>query len=103
MVSSRANAPHILAIGNIGDTVGQRMLTHKPVQEAPVAALVIVGQLQSNKELASAAFNARVVPNVPYAHPEVGWVGVTEDRQGAGHQSQKRPVPLDNVMPRDRQ
>jgi pyruvate/2-oxoglutarate dehydrogenase complex dihydrolipoamide dehydrogenase (E3) component len=44
-----------------------------------VAAEVIAGELQGNKELAAAAFNARVIPSVAYTDPEVAWVGLTED------------------------
>jgi pyruvate/2-oxoglutarate dehydrogenase complex dihydrolipoamide dehydrogenase (E3) component len=40
------------------------MLAHKAVHEAHVAAEVIAGELQGNKELAAAAFNARVIPSV---------------------------------------
>jgi hypothetical protein len=72
----RTNAPHIFAIGDI---VGQPMLAHKAVHEAHVAAEVIAGELQGNKELAAAAFNARVIPSVAYTDPEVAWVGLTED------------------------
>ena len=32
---------------------------------------VIAGELQGNKELASAACNARVIPSVAYTDPEV--------------------------------
>jgi len=39
--------------------------------------------LQGNKELASAAFNARVIPSVAYTDPEVAWVGLTEDQAKA--------------------
>ena len=35
------------------------------------------------KELASAAFNARVIPSVAYTDPEVAWVGLTEDQAKA--------------------
>jgi pyruvate/2-oxoglutarate dehydrogenase complex dihydrolipoamide dehydrogenase (E3) component len=72
----RTNVPHIFAIGDI---VGQPMLAHKAVHEAHVAAEVIAGELQGNKELAAAAFNARVIPSVAYTDPEVAWVGLTED------------------------
>ena len=68
---------------SIGDIVGQPMLAHKAVHEAHVAAEVIAGELQGNKELASAAFNARVIPNVAYTDPEVAWVGLTEDQAKA--------------------
>jgi hypothetical protein len=53
------------------------------VHEAHVAAEVIAGELQGNKELASAAFNARVIPSVAYTDPEVAWVGLTEDQAKA--------------------
>jgi dihydrolipoamide dehydrogenase len=59
------------------------MLAHKAVHEAHVAAEVIAGELQGNKELASAAFNARVIPSVAYTDPEVAWVGLTEDQAKA--------------------
>ncbi len=55
------------------------MLAHKAAHEAHVAAEVIAGELQGNKELASPAFNARVIPSVAYTDPEVAWVGLTED------------------------
>jgi pyruvate/2-oxoglutarate dehydrogenase complex dihydrolipoamide dehydrogenase (E3) component len=91
-IQMRTNVPHIFAIGDI---VGQPMLAHKAVHEAHVAAEVIAGELQGNKELASAAFNARVIPSVAYTDPEVAWVGLTEDQaKAAGHQGQEGPVPL---------
>ena len=76
-IQMRTNVPHIFAIGDI---VGQPMLAHKAVHEAHVAAEVIAGELQGNKELASAAFNARVIPSVAYTDPEVAWVGLTEEQ-----------------------
>jgi dihydrolipoamide dehydrogenase len=76
-IQMRTNVSHIFAIGDI---VGQPMLAHKAVHEAHVAAEVIAGELQGNKELASSAFNARVIPNVAYTDPEVAWVGLTEDQ-----------------------
>ena len=76
----RTNVPHIFAIGDI---VGQPMLAHKAVHEGHVAAEVIAGELQGNKELASAAFNARVIPSVAYTDPEVAWVGLTKDQAKA--------------------
>ena len=79
-VQMRTNVPHIFAIGDI---VGQPMLAHKAVHEAHVAAEVIAGELQGNKEWASAAFNARVIPSVAYTDPEVAWVGLTEDQAKA--------------------
>jgi len=79
-VQMRTNVPHIFAIGDI---VGQPMLAHKAVHEAHVAAEVIAGEQQANKELASAAFNARAVPSVAYTDPEVAWAGLTEDQAKA--------------------
>jgi len=79
-IQMRTNVPHIFAIGDI---VGQPMLAHKAVHEAHVAAEVIAGELQGIKELASAAFNARVIPSVAYTDPEVAWVGLTEDQAKA--------------------
>ncbi len=79
-IQMRTNISHIFAIG---DVVGQPMLAHKAVHEAHVAAEVIAGELQGNKELASAAFNARVIPSVAYTDPEVAWVGLTEDQAKA--------------------
>ena len=79
-IQMRTNVPHIFAIGDI---VGQPMLAHKAVHEGHVAAEVIAGELQGNRELASAAFNARVIPSVAYTDPEVAWVGLTEDQAKA--------------------
>ena len=79
-IQMRTNVPHIFAIGDI---IGQPMLAHKAVHEGHVAAEVIAGEIQGNKELASAAFNARVIPNVAYTDPEVAWVGLTEDEAKA--------------------
>ena len=79
-IQMRTNVPHIFAIGDI---VGQPMLAHKAVHEAHVAAEVIAGELQGNKELAAVAFNARVIPSVAYTDPEVAWVGLTEDQAKA--------------------
>ncbi len=79
-IQMRTNVPHIFAIGDI---VGQPMLAHKAVHEAHEAAEVIAGELQGNKELAAASFNARVIPSVAYTDPEVAWVGLTEDQAKA--------------------
>ena len=79
-IQMRTNVPHIFAVGDI---VGQPMLEHKAVHEAHVAAEVIAGEQMGDKELASAAFNARVIPSVAYTDPEVAWVGLTEDQAKA--------------------
>ena len=65
----RTNVPNIFAIGDI---VGNPMLAHKGVHEGHVAAEVAAGQ--------KTAFDATVIPSVAYTHPEVAWVGVTEDQ-----------------------
>ena len=51
------------------------MLAHMAVHEAHVAAEVIAGEPQDNKELASAAFNDRVRPSFAYTDPRShsGW------------------------------
>ena len=59
------------------------MLAHKALREAHVAAEVIAGELQGNKELAASAFNARVIPSVAYTDPEVAWVGLAQDQAKA--------------------
>ena len=65
----RTNVPNIFAIGDI---VGNPMLAHKGVHEGHVAAEVAAGQ--------KSAFEAKVIPSVAYTHPEVAWVGYTEDQ-----------------------
>ena len=73
----RTSVPNIFAIG---DVVGNPMLAHKAVHEAHVAAEVAAGELLGNTELARAAFDAQIIPGVAYTHPEVAWVGYTEDQ-----------------------
>ena len=65
----RTSAPHIFAIG---DVVGNPMLAHKAVHEAHVAAEVAAGH--------KSGFDASVIPGVAYTHPEVAWVGLTQDQ-----------------------
>jgi dihydrolipoamide dehydrogenase len=66
----------------------------KAVHEAHVAAEMIAGKQQGKKELATAAFNARVIPSVPHTHPAVAWVGLTEDQAKArGIKVKKGPFP----------
>ncbi|MCQ8897132.1 dihydrolipoyl dehydrogenase [Limnobacter humi] len=65
----RTNVPHIFAIGDI---VGQPMLAHKAVHEGHVAAEAAAGE--------KSFFDARVIPSVAYTHPEVAWVGLTEEQ-----------------------
>ena len=65
----RTNVPNIFAIGDI---VGNPMLAHKGVHEGHVAAEVAAGH--------KTAFDATVIPSVAYTHPEVAWVGISEDQ-----------------------
>ena len=65
----RTNVPNIFAIGDI---VGNPMLAHKGVHEGHVAAEVAAGH--------KTAFDAQVIPSVAYTHPEVAWVGTTEEQ-----------------------
>ncbi len=65
----RTNLAHIFAIGDVN---GNPMLAHKAVHEAHVAAEVAAGE--------KSAFDATVIPSVAYTHPEVAWVGYTEDQ-----------------------
>ena len=65
----RTNVAHIFAIGDI---VGQPMLAHKATHEGKVAAEVIAGH--------KVHFDARAIPSVAYTHPEVAWMGVTEEQ-----------------------
>jgi pyruvate/2-oxoglutarate dehydrogenase complex dihydrolipoamide dehydrogenase (E3) component len=100
-IQMRTNVPHIFAIGDI---VGQPMLAHKAVHEAHVAAEVIAGEQKGDKELSSAAFNARVIPSVAYTDPEVAWVGLTEDQAKAeGIKVKKGHFPWTRFGPRHRQ
>ena len=73
----RSNVPNIFAIGDI---VGNPMLAHKGTHEGHVAAEVAAGELQGKEALARAAFDAQVIPSVAYTHPEVAWVGITEEQ-----------------------
>ncbi len=62
------NVPHIFAIGDIA---GMPMLAHKAVHQAHVAAESAAG-LDSHHD-------ASLIPGVAYTHPEVAWVGLSED------------------------
>ena len=60
--------PHIFAIGDI---VGMPMLAHKAVHQAHVAAESAAGL--------EASHDASLIPGVAYTHPEIAWVGLSED------------------------
>ena len=89
-IQMRTNVPHIFAIGDI---VGQPCWRTRRCMRRMWQPEVIAGELQGNKELASAAFNARVIPSVAY-RPRSGLGG--PDRrpgQAAGHQGQEGLFP----------
>jgi dihydrolipoamide dehydrogenase len=64
----RTSVEHIFAIG---DVAGQPMLAHKAMREGKVAAEVAAGQ--------KTVFDNRAIPAVVFTHPEVAWVGLTEE------------------------
>ena len=76
----RTNVPSLFAIG---DLVGQPMLAHKAVHEGHVAAEAIAGELLGDTKLATASFDAQVIPSVAYTDPEIAWVGLTEEQAKA--------------------
>lgn len=87
----RTNVPHIFAIGDI---IGQPMLAHKAVHEAHVAAEVATGELKNDSDLARSSFDATIIPGVAYTHPEVAWVGMTEDQaKREGHEIETAKFP----------
>jgi len=63
------NVPGVYAIG---DVVRGPMLAHKGSEEGVMAAELIAGEHGS--------VNYDVMPNVIYTHPEVAWVGKTEEQ-----------------------
>jgi len=67
--SCETNVPGIYAIG---DVVRGPMLAHKGSEEGVMVAEIIAGEVSS--------LNYDVMPNVIYTHPEVAWVGKTEEQ-----------------------
>ena len=67
--SCETNVPGIYAIG---DVVRGPMLAHKGSEEGVMVAELIAGEVSS--------MNYDVMPNVIYTHPEVAWVGKTEEQ-----------------------
>lgn len=64
----RTNTPGVYAIGDI---VRGPMLAHKAMEEGAMVAEIIAGH---HTEL-----NYDAIPSVVYTHPEVAWVGLTEE------------------------
>ncbi|MBX2823575.1 MAG: dihydrolipoyl dehydrogenase [Gammaproteobacteria bacterium] len=65
----QTNIPGVYAIG---DVVRGPMLAHKGSEEGVMVAELIAGQ--------SGHVNYDVMPNVIYTHPEIAWVGKTEEQ-----------------------
>ncbi len=63
------NVPNVYAIGDI---VRGPMLAHKGSEEGVMVAELIAGE--------DSSVNYDVMPNVIYTHPEVAWVGKTEEQ-----------------------
>lgn len=77
------NVPGVYAIG---DVVRGPMLAHKGSEEGVMVAEIIAGE--------QAAVNYDVMPNVIYTHPEVAWVGKTEEtlkNEGVDYQAGSFP------------
>ena len=62
------NLPGVYAIG---DAVRGPMLAHKGSEEGVMVAEIIVGE--------KASVNYETIPSVIYTHPEISWVGKTEE------------------------
>ncbi|MDP1652425.1 MAG: dihydrolipoyl dehydrogenase [Rhodocyclaceae bacterium] len=69
-VNSRmaTSVPHIFAVGDIA---GMPMLAHKAVHQAHVAAESAAGL--------DCHHDDSLIPGVAYTHPEIAWVGLSED------------------------
>mgnify|MGYP000718716928 CR=1 FL=1 len=71
----------------IGDVVRGPMLAHKATQEAEIVAQIIAGKY--------ASVNYDAIPNVIYTHPELAWVGKTEQElKEAGIEFKKGVCPM---------
>ena len=66
------DAPGVYAVG---DVVRGPMLAHKGMEEGIMVAERIAGQMP--------AVNYDLVPSVVYTHPEIAWVGMTEEEAKA--------------------
>jgi len=80
--SCETNVPGIYAIG---DVVRGPMLAHKGSEEGVMVAELIAGKVSS--------LNYDVMPNVIYTHPEVAWVGKTEEQLKADGAPVVEPKP----------
>jgi len=64
-------ATSVPSIRAIGDVIAGPMLAHKAEEEGIAAAELIAGK--------AGHVNYSAIPSVVYTHPEVAWVGVTEE------------------------
>ena len=64
----KTTVEHIYAIG---DVTGDPMLAHRAAHQGKVAAEVASGE--------KSAFTPLGIPSVAYTHPEIAWVGLTEN------------------------
>ena len=74
----RTDVPGVFAIG---DVVRGPMLAHKGSEEGVMVAELIAGQ--------PAQVNYDLVPSVIYTHPEIAWVGKTEEEVKSGAEEYK--------------
>lgn len=80
----QTQVPHIYAIG---DVVGNPMLAHKAMKEGLIAAEVIAGKASEMDVVA--------IPSVIYTHPELAWVGLTEqEAKDKGYEVKTGVFPL---------
>ncbi|MBE7459532.1 MAG: dihydrolipoyl dehydrogenase [Zoogloeaceae bacterium] len=80
----RSNLPNVWAVG---DVVRGPMLAHKSMEEGVMVAELIAGQ--------AGHCNYDAVPWVIYTHPEIAWVGKTEQQlQSAGIEYRAGKIPF---------
>jgi len=80
----RTNLPNVWAVG---DVVRGPMLAHKASDEGIMVAERIAGQ--------ATRVNYAAIPNVIYTHPEIAWVGETEQAlKAAGREYRKASYPF---------
>ncbi len=80
----RSNLPNVWAVG---DVVRGPMLAHKGMEEGVMVAELIAGQ--------AGHCNYDAVPWVIYTHPEIAWVGKTEQQlKGAGIEYRAGQIPF---------
>lgn len=71
IVTSKNFSTNIPSIRAIGDVIAGPMLAHKAEEEGVAVAEILAGK--------TGHVNYNAIPNVIYTHPEVAWVGLTEE------------------------